>query len=93
MYIDGTSVSSVTKNTFFSIGNTSNGIRIGAYPYIPGGAKGFSGYIDDVRITVGLACYNSNFTPPAAAFSYYPHRQIKFVPKDATVNAGLSWQG
>jgi hypothetical protein len=32
------------------------------------GAGNFNGYIDDLRITKGYARYNSNFTPPAAAF-------------------------
>jgi hypothetical protein len=65
IYRDGTSVGSGSDtNTYSVTGNF----------YIGGGSgTGFdnfylNGYIDDLRITKGVARYTANFTPPTAAF-------------------------
>lgn len=45
----------------------SKALLIGYHTGQPGTAY-FNGYIDDLRITKGIARYTANFTPPAAAF-------------------------
>jgi hypothetical protein len=63
LYINGTSVGSYTNSnsigstavtTFWGIQNASS------WPW--------NGYIDDLRITKGVARYTANFTPPSAPF-------------------------
>jgi hypothetical protein len=66
MYVNGTSVGSVTNSSSCSAGSTPYflGRRwdlAGSYPY-------YNGYIDDFRITRGVARYTSNFTPPTSQF-------------------------
>ena len=64
MYVNGTSVGTQTSAQAFT---TQADLRIGGG--ITGNGNDFNGYIDDLRITKGIARYTSNFTPPTAALS------------------------
>jgi hypothetical protein len=61
-YRDG--VSKATGTVSGTINNT-NGLLFGRYP---SGVDYLNGYIDDVRVTQGLARYTSTFTPPTTAY-------------------------
>lgn len=58
---DGTAASRTTNLT-----NTTYIPALGKYQHAE--ANTWRGYIDDFRITKGVARYTSNFTPPTAAF-------------------------
>jgi hypothetical protein len=63
MFLNGTQVGS-TYTTSFSYGANSSGFIVGD---IVGSGGSVNGYIDDLRITKGVARYTANFTPPTAA--------------------------
>lgn len=62
-FIDG--VLDATTVTFTNGVVNTQELRIGVDNT---GSDGFNGYIDDLRITKGVARYTANFTPPIAAF-------------------------
>lgn len=66
MFVDGTQDgSSYTDATSYGCGASRPRIGSGGY-YTP--ELLFKGYIEDLRITKGVARHTANFTPPAAAF-------------------------
>ena len=62
IYINGTNDGTSTVSTNF---NQTNIMYVGADRV---GGSALNGYIDDLRITRGVARYTANFTPPTAAF-------------------------
>jgi hypothetical protein len=65
VYVNGTSGGSVTDSTSWAVPNG---------PAVIGANKGpasfYAGYIDDLRVTRGLARYTANFTPPGQLQTY-----------------------
>jgi hypothetical protein len=65
LYINGTQAATTTQAITLQTANT---VTIGARNNAGTYAEFFAGYLDDIRITPGVARYTSNFTPPATKF-------------------------
>jgi hypothetical protein len=70
VYIDGTSVISVSASTT-ALRDSEDPFRVGVFNDGSTGSPSldwyFNGHIDDLRITKGIARYGTNFTPPTSA--------------------------
>jgi len=71
LFVDGTQVATASVGSS-AINNSTQPVSIGAVMSSPGtpdpGGYYLNGYIDDLRITKGVARYTADFTPPTAAF-------------------------
>lgn len=65
-WLNGQLMDSTTNSINFDI--STEPAYIGRHPYFPSfnSSQDFSGFIDDFRITKGVARYTANFTPPDA---------------------------
>ena len=75
LFLNGTQVGSTYNIGNTAINSTTEKLRVGDDNN--GGNPGTTGYIDDLRITKGIARYTTNFTPPT---------QQLFDPSDPYIN-------
>jgi hypothetical protein len=67
LFLDGTQVGSDSSFTTNITRNNSYGLSIGAYTLSNGSSSDyFNGYLDDLRITKGVARYPTNFSVPVS---------------------------
>jgi len=64
-FVNGILITSTTSQGTASITGTER--YVGTLGPTGGGTTGFNGYIDDLRVTQGVARYIANFTPPKVA--------------------------
>ena len=67
VYINGVSQGTATSSTSFVSTQNNEPFIVGYYDFV-GNLAYFQGYIDDLRITKGVARYTANFTAPTAPF-------------------------
>ena len=65
IFVDGTAVLTYTDASNYA--SYTYGPYLASYD-VGGTTAEYTGYIDDLRVTSGIARYTSNFTPPTAAF-------------------------
>ena len=83
MWVDGTSIQSVTSS--HTVADGSGPVTLGRDNY-GSGRYYFNGYLADVRINVGTAIYSSSFTPPTAPLSHVTNTKLLMNNKsDANV--------
>jgi hypothetical protein len=66
MYIDGTSVGNASNAV--AVNNSSQPLAIGARRYLGAYDNHWNGFIDEFRISKGIARWTGNFTPPTAEY-------------------------
>ncbi len=67
-YINGVASGSSSNASGVSINSDGHGLNIGRY-IIGVNSDYYNGYLDELRISKGLARWTANFTPPSAAYS------------------------
>lgn len=65
LFLNGELKATNTSFAGYSVGVSGTVLRLGRAVTV---SDWFTGYVDDVRITKGVARYTENFTPPAQAF-------------------------
>lgn len=70
LYMDGLKVGNATLSANFSVNNCTRPINIGGFS-VSSSTSMFPGYIDELRVSKGIARWTSNFQPPTAPYGSF----------------------
>lgn len=76
LFVDGVSIAVTEESAFGNIGNVAAGLEIGRYG---AGTEYLNGWLDEVRISKGIARWSSNFTPPTQSYDCPLDTQTKLL--------------
>jgi len=75
MFVDGIQIGTTTTDAD-AIADLTSVLSIGGGTGVPAGTVGHDGWLDEFRISKGVARWTANFTPPAEAYSEATRRII-----------------
>jgi hypothetical protein len=86
IYIDGTSAVSVTLSSGFSMAQSTQPITIGSNVYSGTPANPIDGYLDQIRVSKGIARYTTDFTPVEEPFIDDSYTKLLIEPEFTTAS-------
>ena len=92
LFVDGTQVGSSFSNTA-DVTSGTTGVSIGANSVDLGPSLFFNGWLDEIRVSKGIARYTANFTAPEFAFSQKDFEYWLYVNTDQFVTFKVSSSG
>lgn len=92
-YINGVADGTLTFSGNLDVPGTSYPINVGGSGFNTSTNETYTGYIDDLRITTGVARYTSNFSVPTAPYPPYEYPPTALTNDTTTLSSQLYGNG